>query len=272
MDFADILKIHGYDPKEVRLARHAGYNGKVYLLWRNDPTEYNIYCRTQQPETFGSQKYVAHFIATAEGDTLFTGFYILHDKKAIEPGLIHPITGQDIYKIENPQPIIYDVTRIADFEGYAGKLFIDWGKSSRAWSQIAGRTPKPVLEIRRQFFEPEFPGFSKFSCSSRNVSMLPEKWKSVLSANRGIYILVHTDTQTQYIGAATGTDGFLGRWLSYEASGNGGNILLRKLKNQEFQIGILEVSSSTDTPVDILKREQEWKIKLGSRAFGLNAN
>lgn len=270
MDFDDILKIHGYDPKDVRLARHGGYHGKIYHLWRENLEQYNVYCRTQGPKTFGRQKYVAHFIATPESDTVFTGFYILRDKKPIKPGLIHPLTGQDIYKTENPRPIIWDVTRVRDFDQYVGKLCIGWGKSFRKWDQIAGRKSKPVLEIRKNFIEPEFPGFSKLSCSSKKVSVLPEKWKSVLCANRGIYILVHTDTQTQYIGSATGADGFFGRWLGYEANGHGGNAQLRKLKKKEFQIGILEVSSSADTRDEILKREHEWQHKLGSKAFGLN--
>lgn len=270
MDFADILKIHGYDPKEVRLARHAGAKGKIYLLWRNEPEKYDIYCRTQLSKTFGKQKYVAHFIATPDGDTLFTGFHILHEKKKIEQGFSHPITGIGFSDTERPCPIIYDVTKDVNFNCYIKKLFIDWGKSTRSWSQIAGKTSKPVIEIRRNFAEPEFPGFSKFSCSSKHVRVLPEKWKSVLSNNRAIYILVHADTQTQYVGSATGADGFLGRWLSYEADGHGGNIKLKKLKKPEFQIGILEVSSSTDTVVDILRREHEWIKKLGSRTSGLN--
>lgn len=272
MDFNDILKIHGYDPQEVRIARHAGCEGKIYLLWRNKPNEYEVYCRTQLAKTFGKQKYVAHFVATPEGDTIFTSFHALHEPKPIRPGFIHPLTGQDIYETENPRPVIYDVTRIEVFNRYEGKLCIDWGPGYLAWCQIAGNGSKPVLEIRREFVEPEFPGFSKFSCLNTEVSLLPEKWKSVLAANRGIYILVHKETQTQYVGSATGADGFFGRWMSYEVSGHGGNNLLTKLKNQEFQIGILEVSSSAEVREDILKKEQEWKLKLGSRVHGLNAN
>ncbi len=272
MDFADILKIHGYDPKEVRLARHAGYKEKIYLLWRNKPDEYEIYCRTQQVEAFGQQKYVAHFIATPEGGTLFTGFYILGKKKPVKPGMMHPITGSNIYITESPRPIIYDVTRVIQFDHYAGKLFIAWGAGTRSWSQIASKTSKRVLEIRRELAEPEFPGFSKFSCLSTEVNVLPETWKCILTVSRGIYILVHLDTQTQYIGSATGAGGFLGRWLSYEANGHGGNALLRKLSNKQFQIGILEVSSSIETSAEIIRREQEWKQKLGSKAFGLNFN
>jgi len=272
LDFADILRIHKYDPKEVRLARHGTSDGRMYLLWRNQFADYDIYCRTQRPENFGDQKYVAHFVVTPEGDTLFTGCFKLLEQKPIWGGLIHPLSGLDIFETENPRPIIYDVEKILEFDCYIGKLTIDWGKGTRNWSQIAGRTDKPVLEIRKQFIEPEFPGFAKFFCSSRKVSVLPEAWKSVLKANKGVYILVHAETQAQYVGSATGNDGFLGRWLNYEDNGHGGNVLLRKIKDPDFQISILDVCSSIDSPIEIIMREQDWKNKLGSRTFGLNGN
>lgn len=91
-------------------------------------------------------------------------------------------------------------------------------------------------------------------------------------ANKGVYILVHKETQKQYIGSATGENGFLGRWLSYEANGHGGNTQLKRLNNPQFDIGILEVCASSDAATDIINREQDWKHKLGSRAFGLNSN
>jgi len=164
------------------------------------------------------------------------------------------------------------VERVRAFDKYEGKLFVDWGKGERAWNQIAGKSPKPVLAIEREFAEPIFPGFGKFTCMSNEVSSLHKSWQTILSANRGIYILVHLNSGDQYVGSATGENGFLGRWLEYEANGHGGNKILRKLSQKEFQVGILEVSSSIETSEDILKKEGIWKEKLGSRAFGLNAN
>lgn len=190
----------------------------------------------------------------------------------IGPGFIHPITGADVYETETPRPVLYKATRVAAFDQYIGKMVIDWGASARQWCQIASNKGKPILEIRRKYSEPEFPGFAKFICSSTEVSTLPETWKSILSANKGVYILIHKETQRQYIGSATGEGGFLGRWLSYETNGHGGNAQLKKLADRKYDISILEVCSSSDADTDVINREQDWKRKLGSKAFGLNSN
>lgn len=272
MNFSDLLNIHGLEPHDVRLARHAGAKGEIYRLWRNNPDGFDTYCRTQQRGKFGKQNYVAHFVATPGGETLFTGLHHLQGFEEIGPGFMHPVTGDDIYETESPRPVLYSATGVQAFDQYIGKLIIDWGASARQWCQIANNKGKPILEIRREYVEPEFPGFAKFNCSSTEVSTLPESWKSVLAANKGVYVLVHKETQKQYIGSATGENGFLGRWLAYEANGHGGNTQLKRLSVPEFDIGILEVCASSDTAADIINREQDWKCKLGSRAFGLNSN
>jgi len=280
MDFANILEIHGYNPKDVRLARHAGSPAKShdkrttpYSLWLNSRDKYDLFCRIQRSKNFGKQKHVAHFVSTPKKETMFTGFYTLRQKKPVWRGLIDPFYGKDTFdmKFKNDHVIIYDVTRVSKFDVYQGKLFVEWGKEL-AWSQIAGNSPKLVLAIEREFSEPVFPSFGNFACMSNEVSSLHKSWQAILSVNRGIYILVHVKTGSQYVGSATGDNGFLGRWLEYEANGHGGNKLLKKLSQKEFQIGILEVSSSLETSEDILKKEGVWKEKLGSRAFGLNSN
>lgn len=272
MNFSDLLKIYGYDPKDILLARHAGADGKIYLLWRENKEKFDLFCRIQKKGKFSNRKYVAHFVATPAGETLFTGFYKIIEEEKITSSLIDPISNVDLYTLQEKIPNIYKVKRMKEFDKYAGKLFIKWGKAYLAYVQKAELSQKEIIEIKKEIAEPEFPGFAKFTCSSKSISALPETWKSILSANKGVYILVHKETQKQYIGSATGDGGFLGRWLSYEANGHGGNIQLKKLYNPEFDIGILEVCSSSDTATDIIKREQNWKHKLGSRAFGLNSN
>lgn len=272
MNFSDLLNIHGYDAKDTWLARHAGAGGKIYLLWRNEQRQFDLFSRIQKKGKFSNRKYVAHFVATPEGDTLFTGLYQINKERDITSPLIDPISYIDLSGIQKNRPVIYDVTRMGDFDQYAGKLYIKWGKGYLAYAQKADLYQKGIIEIRKNISDPDFPGFQKFSCSSRHVSSLPEKWKTVLQVNKGVYILVHKETQRQYIGSATGELGFLGRWLSYEANGHGGVVQLKKLKDPEFEIGVLEVCSSSDMAIDIINREQDWKRKLGSRAIGLNSN
>ena len=101
------------------------------------------------------------------------------------------------------------------------------------------------------------------------------EWQDRLSGCAGVYLLVHPDTGRQYVGSATGAEGFLGRWRSYAADGHGGNEMLRPLSREgipKYQITILEVAGSARTTEDILRREATWKEQLGARAHGLNAN
>ena len=281
MDFADLLKIHGYDPSDVRLARHpAGQRSDIssritdgidsdtrlslYTLWRNnkDYDDWDRYIRTQLKKTFGSQKYVAHFMGLNSGDTVFTGLYELIDFQ------VHEVNEDT----ENPV-VVWNHQKIEEFIQYEDRLIISWA-STRAWSQIAGNTPKLVTALLKTFNEPAFPGFDEFMMMSNERGALPETWKSVLSATKGIYLLVHYNTGNQYIGSAYGEEGFYGRWSNYEDeySGHGGNKLLRQLDKTIYQITILETCASSDSIEDIIAKENKWKEKLGSRAYGLNAN
>lgn len=154
---------------------------------------------------------------------------------------------------------------------YAERILVNWGQGTRAWSQWANRNVKPILEIRLQPQEPVFPGFSAFVSRISEIPRFPQSWIGSLESVRGIYLLV-TNGGEQYVGSATGADGFMGRWRQYFANGHGGNVLLRAAGQQDYSMTILEVASPDMSPADILAREAFWKTKLGARAFGLNAN
>ena len=84
---------------------------------------------------------------------------------------------------------------------------------------------------------------------------------------------MHRPSGAQYVGSATGADGFLGRWRSY-ADGHGGNVALRELAHRadDYEVRILETVGSSATLDDVCDLESLWKDKLGSRVQGLNRN
>ena len=287
MDFTDILKIHNLNPEDVRLIRHPGntISGGInlekntfYSIWRNSKEKWDDEIRTQLKRTFGKQSHVAHFIGLSNGDTVFTGLYKLIDYEVLE----HWPSQKDTYsilhkesldKLEGNSILRWSHKKIPDFIKYEERLIIDW-QSTRSWSQIAGNNPKTILALMKEFEEPKFPGFDEFNMMSNDRSTLPETWKAILSANGGIYLLVHTDTGNQYIGSAYGEDGFFGRWANYEDenNGHGGNKLLKKLQKTIYQISILEICPPSLSDEEVINRDSKWKNKLGSRVFGLNAN
>lgn len=167
---------------------------------------------------------------------------------------------------------VYELELDPRFETLAGRLIIDWGDSERTWIQRADNQNKVILEIRKTFREPDFPGFARFISPLSKTEALPAAWITALSASRGVYLLTCPRTKEQYVGSATGAQGFYGRWLSYARDGHGGNVELKTRDASDYQVSILEVAGSALAPEEIIELEALWKRKLQSREMGLNRN
>lgn len=108
-----------------------------------------------------------------------------------------------------------------------------------------------------------------------------KEWKIVLSAVKGVYLITDTHTGKLYIGSAYGDDGIWGRWRDYvSTNGHGGNKSLVELTDsgksdyasKYFQFSILMLLPKTVTADEAIAKEQLFKRKLGTNAFGLNNN
>ena len=161
------------------------------------------------------------------------------------------------------------------FADYEGRLVIDWGPGIRSWCQRAHLQDKPILEIRRTVLDVEWPGYMNLLITEKEVMELAPNWQAKLSAANGVYLLTCTEAGEQYVGAAFGAEGFLGRWQNYASDSHGGNKLLKerlKRTRAPLQISVLEVFGSATTEEEAYGAESRWKRALGSRAHGLNAN
>jgi hypothetical protein len=167
---------------------------------------------------------------------------------------------------------IYDLQldiRLADLEG---KLFIQWGDGTRAWVQRADHTNKQILELQPEFKEPDFPGFLNFMMPLSKVEALPKTWIAILKESTGVYLLTCPKTKEQYVGSASGCEGFWHRWMEYVTTRHGGNIALKSREFSDYQVSILEVAGTASDSEDIREMESRWKEKLQSREMGLNRN
>ncbi|HEX7184206.1 MAG TPA: GIY-YIG nuclease family protein, partial [Thermoanaerobaculia bacterium] len=88
----------------------------------------------------------------------------------------------------------------------------------------------------------------------------------------GVYLLTCPKTREQYVGSATGEEGFWGRWQNYLETGHGGNVGLQSRDMSDYQVSILEVAGTAATRDDILRMEGRWQSKLQSQEMGLNRN
>ena len=159
--------------------------------------------------------------------------------------------------------------RLSDLQG---KLFIEWGQGTRAWVQRADNQNKPIIELRREFKEADFPGFLNFMEPLSKIEGLPKTWIAMLKQTSGVYLLTCPKTKEQYVGSAYGAEGFWQRWMEYVLTVHGGNISLKSRERSDYQVSILEVAGSGSNSDDILKMESRWKEKLQSREMGLNKN
>ena len=213
--------------------------------------------------------YWASFIVTPDGETLLAGVY--------RCTYLGPSTEDRIWPhADGVDPAgscdVYELALHEHLNDLAGRLIIDWGASERAWIQRADNQNKAILEIRREFREPDFPGFAQFITQLSHVDRFPVSWRSALSNSRGIDLLTCPRTKEQYVGAAYGEDGFYGRWLAYVHGGHGGDVGLKSRDPSDYQVSILEVAGSSDGVDNILALKALWKRKLQSREMGLNRN
>lgn len=271
LKFNTLLELAGLNPKRVFLLRHEDKRlprgTTIYSTWRSESTrkDFEAYQQSQWWKNRFPEGYaLASFVVAPGGETLFVGIYDVVRLSRISGSVEDPLLG----KLPPEDRAWHELTHSTLLTEYEAKLVIDWGLGTRQWRQLAHKQNKVVLEIRREFREPEFPGYLKFHirlCQLQNAYIT---WQTALSAQRGVYLLVFDDGQ-QYVGSATGDNGFWSRWSNYFASKDGGNVALRGRDAGEAMVCILETARLTDTRQDVLDSEYLWQRKLGTGTLRL---
>lgn len=275
LSFENLLNLAGIEGGAVRLLRHQDnrHNGFLspYALWRDHRERFDAYQATQAIGDAARLRapYWASFVGLLGRETLFVGLYSAELVGLLPADRPHPVTGGiekagscHFYRLELQ-------TKLSDF---AGRLWIEWGSGYRSWIQRGNSVQKPILELRRSLGEDPFPGFQALILSLSDIERIPSTWAAALAATRGIYLLTCPRTREQYVGMASGAEGFLGRWREYFATGHGGNVGLKSRDPSDYQVSILETVGTGATPADLLAVEVRWKHKLQSREMGLNRN
>lgn len=276
LTFNDLLRKMGYRLDQIRLLRHqepgAARGRSPYELWRDDRRAFNAYQTQHGPQAHQSLGKATHwtsFVGTPQGETMFTGFYRAKYVGASPTETKSPTTTDKKNPIGSVH--LYEIALEGFLSEYIGRLFIAWD-GARAYVRRVDHTEWPIVEIRRQFTEPAFPGYLNFIKLLSQLAALPNVWVEMLRAARGVYVLTCPRTKELYIGSATGLEGFWERWSQYASDGHGGNIQLRSRDPSDYQVSILEVVGTSATDADILSLESHWKEKLQTRQMGLNSN
>jgi len=273
-----LLLQSGLELSRTRLLRHqdaSSTKGRtLYKLWRDQRESFELYQSHQNKESarraLQSSSHWVSFVVTPAHETLLASVYVAQ--------------YQGVLAVDTPKPHndgvdaagscdVYDLERMHDFAEFEGRVVIDWGASARAWIQRADRQNKTVLELKRDARqEPAFPGFLNLITRLSEIGTLPVSWIEALRATKGIYLLSCPLTKEQYVGKASGGDGFYGRWVNYAENGHGDNVALKSRDASDYQVCILEVAGSSATDEHIYEMETRWKHRLQSREMGLNRN
>lgn len=277
LSFTDLLKKAGLVPGNVRLLRHQTKTptGRTpYRLWRDHRPAFADYQSAQTVENRAklTAPLWASFVAPPTGGTLFAGIYTAERVGTVDPGWIDPLYDKPVTDLTHGELDRYETTLTPHLGEYIGRLWIEWGSGTRSWVQRPDLQDKAIVELTRVFHEDPFPGYAHFLSKVSEIEGLPSTWISALQVARGVYLLTSVRTREQYVGSATGADGFFGRWKNYAEDGHGGNIGLKSSEPSDYEISILEVSGSAVSQEEIVAAEQVWKQKLRSREMGLNRN
>jgi hypothetical protein len=274
LSFNQLLQAGGLDPRDVRLVRHthpvAHIHRALFDAAMQADENFKQYQETQLAAQviaqFRAATYLAGFVVEPfTKETVFVGVWKRGDERP-------PTTGRFEPELK-PGLVAFETHPVDAFNGYRGRLMIDWGGGERTWVQRADQQDKPIVELRPGPIELAFPGFSEVRLCLADVERVPARWIDVLRSVRGVYLLVHRTKGDQYVGSASGADGFFGRWKNY-ADGHGGNVAMKELgaPAEDYDAAILEVVGSDAAESDIIAREELWKVKLGTRVKGLNRN
>ncbi len=261
-------------PKDakVKLVRHADKSFPLLDDYKFEVDKFLAYQREQSKPRFHKCDFIVAFLGEHGKKSRFIGVFKVNGIKTLP--------NKHFY---------YDLLELDDFHDIKDRVIVDWVSLQRAWHQWMHKVkPKPIIEILpdKTFRNRAFTDYLDFVLDFselRNIITNADsfrEWHLMLSAVKGVYLILDKNTGDKYVGSAYNEgDGILGRWREYvKTNGHGGNKRLRQLVSSDnkysrhFQFTILMTLPMTMTKTEVIKREQLFKLKLGTKTFGLNEN
>lgn len=286
----------------IKLVRHAltgdlwkGFN----KILRFDKEVLAAFTAEQGKDIFKDIDLILVFVSFGGGKALLGGAY--WNEGLCEPTVITETQGfkkldafrkyKDIPRALPEKDYYFSKLRNCDeLADLNDRLVIDWGGAAISWHQK--KLDKQVDQILPNGFVSVFPGWDNVLLTHQELCAIigneefpngksgnPD-WTEFLTSHHGVYLITDTKTGQHYVGSASGQEGIWGRWSGYVKTGHNGNDRLIALLEKEgkeycrhFAYSLHHVfSSGSITKEALIGFESLLKEKLGSRAFGLNAN
>ena len=286
---SDIIDKTGIAHDNIALVRHTVSQKSFKEVWKGGKEMFEEYQKIQPQNYFHGKKYIFSFIGERKTNARFIGVYKV---KSITPLTEKKVKQEYLsrygYIHDFKKDFYFDLEKLNILEDMMERLVIDYGATRNIvhcnWETIA---KKPVVGISSN----EFKGYDNiiWSFSDLEKYIGHEEWYedlyTALSKVNGVYLVVDTAENKQYVGSAYGDEGIWGRWRDYlNTKGIGGNKKLGEhLTNkrgdyQNLQFTILETIPKTGNDARdkelVWKREVLFKQKLLTRndSTGLNMN
>lgn len=268
MNILDLKQFSRFEKStNVKVLRHRSLKEDLWGLVREG--RFEEYQNEQSRDVFGDAEFIISFIAERDRYAKFAGAW--------------KVLGKNIKP--DKKGYFYKTQECEGFQELKLRLVVFWGEGTRSWSQwLHKKGNKIVSELLPTNYVMDFPGFYDFSLPYHDLKILIDnpdsnrEWHRMLSSISGVYLILNKKTGQQYVGSAYGKGGIWQRWLNYSKNPSGGNKLIQDLlisspdAYNHFQFSILRVLEPSSTKDEVLWQEALLKQKLGSRAFGLNAN
>jgi hypothetical protein len=294
MNLNDLLKGKGIDPQHVLVLRHRPNEPELnkVLPWlaAEEPDIFNAYQQTQGERVERAMQamigtgYVASFIGREPGKALFVGLYSIGESRPLSreefwqvPAYVKlKAIGMRGFADERTSASVlwFDLTPTDFYVHWKGRLIVGWPPPERSWWRRAHRNEFPIIAVLEDSaLDAALPEWDEIDFTWEELQVLPTRLKLKLSEWRGLYYIFDPLAEKGYVGSAYGESNLLGRWLSYAASGDGGNKLLRQRDPSNFRFTILQRVSPDMGTDEIIRLESSWKRRLHTRhPQGLNNN
>lgn len=269
----DILHFPTNEISNIKIKFNIPENGVNPLdLFQTNPEEINTqWLFWREKQSYFAEGQIAICFARIDGDN-----WLLTTIKRVTKDL-------GVY-----QGVAFDGVELDEYKKYFGRVIVKYHNKSKSMCRYFTTICDELIvnQILPYSFDGyDFPGYDNVRLSYEQLSLIISQhkrdWVSALENQKAVYLITDNKTGKLYVGSATSANGMLlQRWSEYAANGHGGNILLKKLVDEQgfdyiknnFQYSILENYNAKVDASIIFKRESWWKETLQSRNFGYNAN
>lgn len=197
---------------------------------------------------------------------------------------LYSVDGLGLSKLPRPGVNFWETSINSDIlSGLERRLVVNW--RSRNSKRITIHDLE-IFEIRPDGFVRPFPGYSEIRVRHDELTEIfrnqeaNSEWRDKLSSVSGIYLVSHKERPELYVGSAYGENGIWGRWGFYAKNASGGSkeLVSENLADRNFgkncYWSMLETLPINTPSKEVIRIENLWKAKLGTRArgFGFNLN